>query len=355
MSRLHIPGSGANELSALRRATVAAPARVPSAQQRLLTLNKRAAALHLLLGAGILAITIAKWDTTFALRLTQPQYDIPTKFSTCQIGCYNNAQFDRLSPTEKLYRTQQIYTVPREVLSVPVGVLVTLFAWITAAFHLLLATRWSERYLTWVFQEQRQPARWAEYSITASVMTCVVASLCGVQDANTQLGLFMMTAATMLVGYSIETAPSKATGLSPEQWGWFAFGMALFVATWTIILTRYVKIKQFLQRKGRRLVRELEPLIDFPPKVKKNPEIPSFVDWTTINIVILFLLFAAVCLVAHNVGDWTARYGHGSGNQVHAFVTGERQFVWLSFISKAFLVIMIGSAALRDDPPTYMA
>ena len=319
-----------------------------TAQASLLKLNRRAAALHCILAIGILTVTLIKWETTFRFRLTQPELSI-TRFSQCQRDCYaTNPAFDNLNNVQKQLNTEKVYTTDRSILAVPIGVLVTAFAIITAAFHIGLATRYRDTYLRWVFQEQRQPARWVEYSITASLMTCIVASLCDVKDANTQLGIFMMTVATMLTGYSIEVSPKIDGGLSSSQWGWFAVGMAFFVVTWVIILLSYARVRIFLETQGRRLVKLLDPLIDFPPEVQKDPSIPAFVDWTTINIVILFLLFAVVCLISQNVRGW-------SSTRAGAFVKGERYFVMLSFISKAFLVIMLGSAALRDDAPSYMA
>ncbi len=328
-------------------------------EQSLLRLNRRAAVLHAALAIGVLVITIAKWDTTFNLRLTKRAYRIDA-FSQCQTQCYKDdkARFDRLSADDRLIRTEQLYQGQRTVFKAPVGACVALFAAITALFHFLLAYPLRDRYVHWVFAEQRQPARWIEYSITASIMTCVVASLCGIQDINVQLGLFMMTAATMLTGAAIERVPSAADGLSAEQWAWYAAGCGLFVATWAIILESYVAIKRFLERDGRDLIDLLRDLIKFPKEVEKDPQIPDFVTWTTVNIVILFALFAVVALIAQNINNWvnyryTGEYGPSNPKEF-AYATGERQFVMLSFISKAFLVIMIGSAMLRDDPATYL-
>ena len=328
-------------------------------QQSLLRLNRRAAVLHAVLAIGVLVVTIAKWDTTFKLRLTQRVYRIDT-FSKCHKNCYtdNKVRFENLSLNDRLIRTEHLYQGQKTVFEAPVGACVGLFAAITAMFHFMLAYPLRDKYFQWVFTEHRQPARWIEYSITASIMTCVVASLCGIQNINVQLGLFMMTAATMLTGAAIERVPGVASGLSTEQWAWYVAGCGLFVATWAVILESYVAIKQFLNEDGRSLIDLLRGLFKFPKQVDENPQIPDFVTWTTINIVILFALFAVVALIAQNVNNWVSRrYAQGSGPtnpKAFAYATGERQFVMLSFISKAFLVIMIGSAIMRDDPATYL-
>jgi hypothetical protein len=58
--------------------------------------------------------------------------------------------------------------------------------------------------------------RWAEYSISASIMTVALAGLARITDVYAHIGLVMMTAATMLCGYVAERPP-LATATNHQQ------------------------------------------------------------------------------------------------------------------------------------------
>ena len=75
-------------------------------------------------------------------------------------------------------------------------------------------------------------SRWAEYSISASIMTCIVAALGRITDAYALVGIFMMTAATMICGHLAERFPA-------EFWNWFLTGCAFFVCSWAPILVNF--------------------------------------------------------------------------------------------------------------------
>ena len=86
--------------------------------------------------------------------------------------------------------------------------LVIAFSVITSLFHLSLATC-CYRFYTSELQQKRQPLRWLEYSITASIMMLIVQQLNSITDPFILLSSFFLVMSYNTLGAAMEYAPVK--------------------------------------------------------------------------------------------------------------------------------------------------
>src|SRR5664280_442153 len=96
-------------------------------------------------------------------------------------------------------RTNNIYNLR-------IGPMVALFLLLAALDHALVAAprihRWYERNLA----IERSPARWLEYSFSASLMIVLIAMLTGISDLAALIALFGVNAAMIMFGAATERA-----------------------------------------------------------------------------------------------------------------------------------------------------
>ena len=80
-------------------------------------------------------------------------------------------------------------------------------------------TRWSGWYLIWI-HEARQPLRWAEYSISASLMIITISVASGVAHVYQVTFIFVLMWATMMFGYYAErlSRPESLGDKRPQRW-----------------------------------------------------------------------------------------------------------------------------------------
>ena len=112
----------------------------------------------------------------------------------------------------------------------PTGLAVAGFLALSALAHLIVATVWWPRYVA-DLGRQRNPARWVEYSLSASLMIVLIAQLVGISDVAALLALFGVNAAMILFGWLQEHYERPGGG------GWlpFAFGCVAGVVPWLAI------------------------------------------------------------------------------------------------------------------------
>ena len=113
---------------------------------------------------------------------------------------------------------------------VPTGLAVAGFLALSAFAHLIVATAWWPRYVA-DLGRQRNPARWLEYSLSASLMIVLIAQLVGISDVAALLALFGVNAAMILFGWLQEHYERPGGG------GWlpFAFGCVAGAVPWLAI------------------------------------------------------------------------------------------------------------------------
>ena len=114
----------------------------------------------------------------------------------------------------------------------PLGPAVAAFLLLAALDHGLTAApglhRWYERRLT----EGINPARWVEYSLSASLMVVLIAMLTGVSELRTLVAVFGVNAAMILFGWLQERFNDQQGNVS---WLPFAFGCVAGAIPWVVI------------------------------------------------------------------------------------------------------------------------
>jgi len=117
-------------------------------------------------------------------------------------------------------------------------ILLALFLFISAFCHLLISL---PKVFPWYIRNLGRHinyVRWYEYSFSSSVMIVVIASLCGITELVSLLGLFVLTAGMNLFGLMMELHNQSAT---KTNWTAFIFGSIVGVVPWAAILLYFVK------------------------------------------------------------------------------------------------------------------
>ncbi|MCB9487004.1 MAG: heliorhodopsin HeR [Dehalococcoidia bacterium] len=180
--------------------------------------------------------------------------------------------------------------------SIPLGPLMATFLVLSALGHFVVASPWGyPRYSGWL-RRGINPARWIEYSLSASIMIVAIALLPGITDFNALIGLFAVNAAMIFFGWQMELENEGATRV---RWSSFIFGSTLGIIPWVAI---------GLQIAGA------------------GSDVPTFVYGIFVTLFVLFNTFALNMLLQYaKVGPW------------RDYLFGERVYMWLSLIAKSLL------------------
>lgn len=117
-------------------------------------------------------------------------------------------------------------------------IMLAVFLFISAFCHLLVSL---PKVFPWYIRNLGRHinyVRWYEYSLSASVMIVVIASLCGITELVSLLGLFVLTAGMNLFGLLMELHNQTT---ARTNWTAFIFGSVLGVVPWAAILLYFVK------------------------------------------------------------------------------------------------------------------
>lgn len=195
------------------------------------------------------------------------------------------------------------------------------FPLITAAFHALIA--WSpivrQYYNKWTLMEGRNPLRWIEYSITASLMVWTIAQLSGITNIFLLVTLVLGNVGLQLQGYLMEISNKRWTPKNtnrPTNYVALISGYILFVAQWIPIIAYFFAA------------------ITSPRPVDKV--VPWFVYTIIIGLFFQFLAFGLV-MTFHYI-RWIRFLNSFYGNEI--------SYILLSLTSKLFLTwnLLIGIA-----------
>jgi hypothetical protein len=113
----------------------------------------------------------------------------------------------------------------------PVGVWSGVFLLLSAADHLWVATCGRAAYED-NLKARCNPARWAEYAVSASIMHVMIAQICGVMDVHLLLAIFALTSTCMLCGWLQE--------LQSGSWAPFVLGFWPWLFQWIIISSYFI-------------------------------------------------------------------------------------------------------------------
>lgn len=204
------------------------------------------------------------------------------------------------APGSGMYGTKDLFDLR-------IDVLVALFLALAALDHLAVGTfarKWYENNIS----RGMNPARWWEYSISASIMVVIIAMLAGVTDVVALLAIFGVNAAMILFGLVMERAN---LGRDEVDWSPFIYGCVVGAVPWIAIVI------QFVLASG------------------EGDGVPVFVYVIFVSLFILFNGFA--------VNMWLGYRANGRWKDP-LFV--ERVYVILSFVAKTVLAWQVYQGAL---------
>lgn len=199
--------------------------------------------------------------------------------------------------------TQTITPVAVSFIDIRIGPLVALFLFMSAIAHFLIASvlyRWYVKKL----KTQMNPARWIEYSFSASLMIVIISLLVRIYDVGTILALFTLTAVMNLMGLMMElhNQTTKQT-----NWTSYIIGCIAGFVPWVVIFIPLITAKS----------------------------VPDFVVAIFITIAIFFNLFAINMFLQYKkIGKW------------RDYLYGEKMYIVLSLVAKSALAWQVFSGTL---------
>lgn len=224
------------------------------------------------------------------------------------------SDFDRTFPITGVHleysqATQSLQAVTETWTEIPLAPLVALFLLISAIAHFALATVGSDWYKR-KLRQHMNPARWYEYSVSASLMIVVIAMLTGIYDIGVLVAIFALTAVMNLCGLMMELHNQTT-----EQTNWTSYIMGCIagIVPWIVIGIAF-----------------------FGAFVASQGEMPDFVIGIYVSIAVFFNLFAVnMALQYKKVGKWKD------------YLYGERVYIVLSLVAKSALAWQIFFGTLR--------
>jgi hypothetical protein len=200
--------------------------------------------------------------------------------------------------------TNSILPVSETLFDIQIGPLVALFLFMSATAHILLSTVLYDWYVK-NLKNHINPARWYEYSFSASLMIFIIAMLVTIYDIGTLLALFTLTAVMNLMGLMMELHNQTT---SRTNWTSYTIGCIAGFIPWVVIFI---------------------PLIT-------APSVPDFVIAIFITIAVFFNLFAVNMVLQYKrIGRWKD------------YLYGERMYVVLSLVAKSALAWQVFAGTLR--------
>ena len=189
----------------------------------------------------------------------------------------------------------------------PIGPAVAAFLFLASLDHGLMAAPrvvgWYERNLA----AEINPARWWEYSLSASLMIVLIAMLTGLRDVGALIALFGVNAAMILFGLVMERVNRPG---EPVDWRPFVYGSLVGAVPWIAIALQL-------------------------GHAEAEADVPGFVFAIFVSLFVLFFSFAAnMALQYLRVGPW------------RDYLFGERVYLVLSLGAKSALAWQVFAGAL---------
>jgi hypothetical protein len=185
-------------------------------------------------------------------------------------------------------------------------IMLAVFLFISAFCHLLVSL---PKVFPWYIRNLGRHinyVRWYEYSLSASVMIVVIASLCGITDLVSLLGLFVLTAGMNLFGLMMELHNQTT---AKTNWTAFIFGSIVGVVPWAAIILYFVK---------------------------STPAPPTFVYTVIVSLMVLYAMFPLnMWLQYTRKGRW------------RNYIWGEYGYMFLSLTAKSLLAWQVFAGTLH--------
>lgn len=192
-------------------------------------------------------------------------------------------------------------SAPVVLIDMPLAWGVALFFFLSAFFHFLVSTpKVFTRYSNGLAQGHNF-YRWAEYSISSSVMIVLIAQVTGIDNAAALMAIFGVNASMILFGWVQEKYVKPGSGdMLP-----FAFGSFAGIVPWLILVVYLIA-----------------------PNSGRTEDPPAFVIGIVITIFLLFNCFAVVQWLQYK-------------KKPIDYIRGEKAYIVLSLVAKSLLAWQI--------------
>eukprot|EP00475_Leptophrys_vorax_P040744 TRINITY_DN7605_c0_g1_i1.p1 TRINITY_DN7605_c0_g1~~TRINITY_DN7605_c0_g1_i1.p1 ORF type:complete len:266 (-),score=48.49 TRINITY_DN7605_c0_g1_i1:244-1041(-) len=193
---------------------------------------------------------------------------------------------------------KQVYTINPKYLIGAFLALASIDHWICTLIGFLRA----ELFARYLLDKEANPLRWLEYSVSASIMSVLLAALTGVYDVHLLFCIGALTGICNLTGLVVEFMPKQVNGeRNNAAFGTYLIGWIAIVVSW------------------------LPPLCYFFQAVAADgKDVPAF--------VIVAYMLTALCYVAFGL-NFQLHWFNGK----YSFVTSEIVYISLSFTAKTIL------------------
>ena len=204
--------------------------------------------------------------------------------------------------------TNHLDAASHTLFNMPIAWLIAGFFFISALFHLAIATLYRRTYAANLARGINK-ARWFEYSLSAGVMMVAIAMLVGIYDVMSLLLIFALVAIMNLSGLAMETYNQNK-----EKVNWLAYkiGSLAGVVPW-------LAVAFYIWYSGHN---------------GSGP--PTFVYFIFASLFVFFSCFALNMWLQYKRIDKWADY-----------LYGERVYIWLSLIAKSLLAWQVFAGTLR--------
>ena len=200
--------------------------------------------------------------------------------------------------------TQTIQPISETLIELRIGPMVALFLFMSAIAHFSVSTILYKWYVD-NLKKNINPARWYEYSFSASLMIFLIAMLVTIYDIGTLIALFTLTAVMNLMGLMMEIHNQTT---EKTDWTSYIIGCISGFIPWVVIFI---------------------PLIT-------AESVPDFVIAIFITIAVFFNLFAINMILQYKkIGKW------------NEYLYGEKMYIVLSLIAKSALAWQVFAGTLR--------
>ena len=200
-----------------------------------------------------------------------------------------------------------------DVWSYPLGPAVAAFAFLSALFHFMVSLPPGASAYRHELERGRNRFRWVEYSMSATLMIVIIATITGITDMAALIAIAAANIAMILFGWVMEVVNRPGERV---WWGPFWFGCIAGAAPWIAIVAS---------------------LVYNVTQVEGAEQPPGFVYGIIASIFVLFNCFA--------VNQWLQYRGVGPWRD---YLVGERTYMVLSLVAKTALAWQIFANVLID-------
>lgn len=184
--------------------------------------------------------------------------------------------------------------------SLVLGPAVAAFLFLAAVDHLLMAAPGVNRWYNGMLANERNDARWIEYSVSASLMIVLIAMITGVTDIGALIAIAGVNASMIFFGMVMEVINRPSRG--NVNWMPYIFGCFAGAVPWVVIALQIAASED------------------------KGSGPPGFVYGIIVSLFLAFNTFSVNMVLQYKrVGKW------------RSYVYGEKAYIVLSLVAKSLL------------------